>query len=86
MRVLLWDVTTGSLLLLNVVLICECLLLLLQILYLRHVAWVHLRSALLHRRAGLLRWKVLRGRLFGGLDGVRIVDTILTVARWFGRI
>jgi len=87
MRVLLGDVPTGALLLLNIVLICECLLLLFQVLYLWHVTRVHLRCALLHRRTGLLLgWKVLRGRFFGRLDGVGVVDAILAITRRFGGI
>lgn len=86
---LLWDAglrrhrIAASLLLGHVVLIRDGLLLLDR---LRHVAWVHLGVALGHASAGLLWWEMLWGRLFGGFDGVGIIDAILAVAGRFGGV
>jgi len=81
MRVLLrdsalrWHITAASLLLSNIILVCEGLLLLEG---LWHVTWVHIR---LRGDVGtfLLLGEVLRGGFFGGVDRVRVIDTVLAV-------
>ena len=78
-----WHRIATSLLLSHVVLIRERLLL---VDGLRHVARVHLRILLRHARAVLLGWEVLRGGLFWGVDGVWVVDAILSIASGFGSV
>ena len=83
---LLWDAglrrhgITTPLLLGDVILVCERLLLLER---LGHVARVHLRVALGHAGARLLRGEVLRAGLLRGLDRASIVDTVLATAGGF---
>jgi len=68
MRVLLgktslrWHVAAASLLLSNVVLVCQSLLFLEA---LRHVSWMHVRYLWGYVATVLLLGKVLRGRLLG---------------------
>ena len=77
MRVLLrdsalrWHITAASLLLSNIILVCEGLLLLEG---LWHVTWVHIRL-----RGDVGTQEVLRGGFFGGVDRVRVIDTVLAV-------
>src|SRR3954462_8113445 len=87
---LLWNaglwrhrVATTSLLLSDVILVCESLLLLHC---LRHVARVHLRIALRHSGTGLLRREMLRGRFFGGFDSSGIINAVFTTAGRFGSV
>lgn len=88
MRVLLrnsalrWHITAASLLLSNVILVCEGLLLLES---LWHVTWVHIR---LRGDVGtiLLLGEMLRGGFFGRVDRVRVVDTVLAVTSRLGGI
>lgn len=86
---LLWDASlrwhgvSAPLLLGDVVLICKSLLLLDG---LGHVAWVHLRVALWHTGARLLRGEVLRAGLLGRLDWAGIVNAVLAAAGRFGSI
>lgn len=88
MRMLLWDASLRwhgipTPLLGNVILICERLLLLDR---LWHVTRVHLRVALRHAGARLLRGKVLRAGLLGRLDRAGIVDAVLATAGGFGSV
>jgi len=79
-----WHRVSASVLLLgNIILVCEGLLLLEGGLHVS--ACVHIRSLLWHGTA-LLRWEVLRGGLFRGLDGTLVINTVLAISGRFGSV